>query len=264
MYQKVLVLYFGSQYTQLIARRIREAEVYCEIVPFNKIPALDESFKGIVLSGSPCSVNEENAPDIDVLSLVAKVPILGICYGAQLIAKKFGGKVEKCEKREYGRAHLHIKDEQDALLAGIDDGSQIWMSHGDSIMELGGDFHITAISDSIPVAAFCSNSNTFPNPIHAIQFHPEVYHSTQGFDIIKNFLHTICGIDSQWTPANFVQETVADLQQKIGNEKVILGLSGGVDSSVAALLLQKAIGNNLICICVYNGLLRKYEYHSFL
>lgn len=264
MHQKVLIVDFGSQYTQLIARRIREANVYCEIFPYNKLPEIDASIKGVILSGSPCSVNDDDAPTIDIAALSKKAPILGICYGAQLIAKTFGGKVEKCEKREYGRAHLQKNDTEDALLENISDNSQIWMSHGDSIMQLSTDFIITATSDSIPIAAFCSREGSFSNSIHAIQFHPEVYHSTHGFEIITNFLRKICGIVADWTPANFVHETIDSLKATIGDDKVILGLSGGVDSSVAALLLQKAIGENLICIFVDNGLLRKNEFKDVL
>ncbi|MBS1622785.1 MAG: glutamine-hydrolyzing GMP synthase, partial [Bacteroidetes bacterium] len=260
MQEKILIVDFGSQYTQLIARRVRESEVYCEIVPFNKIPTLTPDIKGVILSGSPASVRDEGAPDIDIEKLTAQVPLLGVCYGAQLLAQKFGGKVEKSDKREYGRAHLDIQDYGTKLFEGVPDHSQIWMSHGDSITSVGDRFDIIAKSDSIPVAAFLAKDKAFGNTVYGIQFHPEVYHSTDGHKILNNFLFGVCGLAHKWTPASFVAETVAGLKEQIGEEHVLLGLSGGVDSSVAALLLQKAVGKNLLCIFVDNGLLRKNEF----
>ncbi len=264
MQEKILIVDFGSQYTQLIARRIRESEVYCEIVPFNKIPTLTPDIKGVILSGSPASVRDESAPDIDIEKLTDQVPLLGVCYGAQLLAQKFGGKVEKSDKREYGRAHLDIQDYGTKLFEGVPDHSQIWMSHGDSITSVGDRFDVIAKSDSIPVAAFKAKDNAFGNTVYAIQFHPEVYHSTDGHKILNNFLFGVCGLAHKWTPASFVAETVAGLKEQIGEEHVLLGLSGGVDSSVAALLLQRAVGNNLLCIFVDNGLLRKNEFEGVL
>ena len=264
MQEKILIVDFGSQYTQLIARRVRESEVYCEIVPFNKIPALGPDIKGVILSGSPASVRDKDAPDVDIDALVAKVPVLGVCYGAQLMAQKYGGKVEKSDKREYGRAHLDVIDDKAILFREVPNHSQIWMSHGDSITSVGDRFDIIAKSDSIPVAAFKAKDNAFPHPVFAIQFHPEVYHSTDGHKILNNFLFGVCGLSHVWTAASFVTETIASLKKQIGDEHVLLGLSGGVDSSVAALLLQKAIGSNLLCIFVDNGLLRKDEFESVL
>lgn len=264
MQEKILIVDFGSQYTQLIARRVRESEVYCEIVPFNKIPALTSDIKGVILSGSPASVRDEKAPDVDIEALAKQVPLLGVCYGAQLLAQKFGGKVEKSDKREYGRAHLDITDEKNILFKDVANHSQIWMSHGDSITSLGDKFTVIAKSDSIPVAAFQANGGTFPHPVYAIQFHPEVYHSTDGHKLLNNFLFNICGLSHVWTSASFVSATIASLKEQIGNEHVLLGLSGGVDSSVAALLLQRAIGTNLLCIFVDNGLLRKDEFEGVL
>lgn len=259
-----MIVDFGSQYTQLIARRVREAEVYCEIVPYNKVPVLSPDIKAVILSGSPSSVRDEAAPDAGIAAMAAQVPVLGVCYGAQLMAKKFGGQVEKSEKREYGRAHLDILDSTDSLMAGVENHSQVWMSHADSITTVGEKFEVIAKSDSIPVAAFRSKQGAFERPLYALQFHPEVYHSVEGLKILKNFLFGICGLSHKWTPANFVQQTVAGLKEQIGEEHVLLGLSGGVDSSVAALLLQKAIGNQLLCIFVDNGLLRKDEFGHVL
>ena len=264
MQEKILIIDFGSQYTQLIARRVRESEVYCEIVPYNKIPALGSDIKGVILSGSPASVRDTDAPDVDIDTLVAKVPLLGVCYGAQLMAQKYGGKVEKSDKREYGRAHLDVTDSNNILFKDVANHSQIWMSHGDSITALGDRFDVIAKSDSIPVAAFKAKDASFPNPVYAIQFHPEVYHSTDGHKILNNFLFGICGLSHKWTSASFVTESIASLKAQIGDEHVLLGLSGGVDSSVAALLLQKAVGANLLCIFVDNGLLRKDEFENVL
>ena len=264
MQEKILIIDFGSQYTQLIARRVRESEVYCEIVPYNKIPALTPDIKGVILSGSPASVRDAGAPDVDIEALVSRVPLLGVCYGAQLLAQKFGGKVEKSDKREYGRAHLDITDAGNILFKGVTNHSQIWMSHGDSITSIGDKFTLIAKSDSIPVAGFIAREGVFPHPVYAIQFHPEVYHSTDGHKILNNFLFDICGLSHKWTSASFVTETVASLKEQIGEEHVLLGLSGGVDSSVAALLLQRAVGSNLLCIFVDNGLLRKDEFEGVL
>ena len=264
MTEKILIIEFGSQYTQLIARRVRECEVYCEIVPYNKLPELTKDIKGIILSGSPASVRDPKAPKVDIEKLVAFRPVLGVCYGAQLMAQTFGGSVEKSNTREYGRAHLQIKDTADVLLQNVTDNCQVWMSHGDSIKSIGDKFELIAGSDSIDVAAFRAKKNTFANPAYALQFHPEVYHSTEGHKILSNFLFDVCGCSHKWTAASFVEETIKSLKKQIGDEKVILGLSGGVDSSVAALLLEEAIGDNLLCIFVDNGLLRKDEYETVM
>lgn len=261
MTERILILDFGSQYTQLIARAVREANVYCEIIPYSKPFEFDSNLKGIILSGSPFSVNDPNAPVISVKALAAHVPVLGVCYGAQLTAKTFGGIVEKSNKREYGRAMMEIK-QQDVLLSDIDSQSQVWMSHGDSILQLPTAFEILATTASIPVAAFKSKDE--PNPIYGLQFHPEVYHSTYGKIILKNFLVNICGCSQDWTPAHFITDTVAELKQKIGDRKVIMALSGGVDSTVAATLISKAIGKNLYGIFVDNGVLRKNEFEQVL
>jgi GMP synthase (glutamine-hydrolysing) len=264
MQEKVFILDFGSQYTQLIARRVREAHIFCEIAPYNAIPELDASVKAIILSGSPFSVRDENSPKLDLDALIAHAPVLGVCYGAQLLAAVYGGLVEKSDKREYGRAHLDITDAEDPLMNNVSNHSQIWMSHGDTIRSVGDRFTISASSDSIPVASFWSKTNSFSNPVHALQFHPEVFHSTEGQKVIQNFLYNVAGIAPNWTPASFVKSTIEELQEKIGDQKVLLGLSGGVDSSVAALLLQKAVGDQLICIFVDNGLLRKNEFEDVL
>lgn len=261
MNEKILILDFGSQYTQLIARSIRELNVYCEIVPCLKPLELTEDVKGIILSGSPFSVNDENAPKPDVAQWADKVPVLGVCYGAQLMAQQFGGFVGKSNSREYGRAHLVIT-EQDSFLKGIQEGSQVWMSHSDSIKELPEGFTLLAKTNSIPVAAY--RVNKFQQPVYGIQFHPEVTHSTQGRDIIKNFVVDICSCTQNWTPAAYVDETIASLKETLGDAKVVMALSGGVDSTVAATLIQRAIGNNLYCIFVDNGLLRKNEYEQVL
>ena len=264
MTEKVLIIDFGSQYTQLIARRVRENEVYCEIVPFNKIPELTPDIKGIILSGSPASVRDKEAPLVDVEKLAAFRPVLGICYGAQLMAQTLGGKVEKSNIREYGRANLQIKNSDDILLNNITDNCQVWMSHADTISDIGPKFELIASSDTVNVAAFRSVNGSFPNKVYALQFHPEVYHSTEGHKVLNNFLFAICGCSHKWTPASFVEETIKSLRQQIGSERVILGLSGGVDSSVAALLLERAIGDNLLCIFVDNGLLRKDEFETVM
>jgi GMP synthase (glutamine-hydrolysing) len=259
---KIIILDFGSQYTQLIARCMRELNVYCEIQPFNKPIPFDENIKGIVLSGSPCSVNDADSPTIDVASILAKYPTLGICYGAQLTAKLFGGVVGKSSKREYGRAKLQIA-KNDAILHEVTDESQIWMSHGDSIMTVPEGYSVIATTDSIPVAAYKKDVMD-PHPFYGLQFHPEVYHSTDGKKIIANFVLNICGAAADFTPDNFIDQTVAALKTEIGDEKVIMAISGGVDSTVAATLIHKAIGDNLRCIFVNNGLLRKGEFETVL
>jgi len=260
MLDKILIIDFGSQYTQLIARRVRELNVYCEIHPFNKSNevALD-SFIGVILSGSPCSVLDEEAPDV-ALEVFGNLPLLGVCYGAQLLAKKMGGKVAKSAHREYGRANLNqVKDVTD-LLSQVNVGSTVWMSHGDTIVELPEVFEQIASTENIPVAAFKWKDR----PVYGIQFHPEVTHSEQGKQLIENFIIKICGASQSWTSDLFAESTIAKLKEKIGNDKVVMGLSGGVDSSVAAVLIDKAIGENLYCIFVDNGLLRKNEFEEVL
>ena len=262
MTEKILILDFGSQYTQLIARAVREANVYCEIIPYHKSFTFTDDIKGIILSGSPFSVNDTESPIVDVLGFVSKLPVLGVCYGAQLTAKLLGGRVDKSNKREYGRAIMQVMDTTDALLKNVDVQSQVWMSHSDSIASLPDGFQVLATTDSIPVAAF--RSFNYKYPLYGLQFHPEVYHSTQGKTIINNFLLNICGCSGSWTPANFIQETVARLKETIGNKRVIMALSGGVDSTVAATLISRAIGKNLFGIFVDNGVLRKNEYEQVL
>jgi GMP synthase (glutamine-hydrolysing) len=257
MTEKILILDFGSQYTQLIARRLRELFVYCEIHPYNHIPELTSDIKGIILSGSPCSVNETDAPMVDLGTLMAHGPLLGVCYGAQMLAKEFGGVVSRSDHREYGRAMMQRSGNENALLTGLSNESQVWMSHGDTITALPTKARVIATTESIPVAAFELDST---NPVFGIQFHPEVYHSTEGLALLKNFAYSICGCAGDWTPGHFIDETVANIRQTVGNDQVILGLSGGVDSSVAALLLHKAIGKQLHCIFIDNGLLRKNEF----
>ncbi len=265
MNEKILILDFGSQYTQLIARRVRELNVFCEIVPFNKIEAVDDpTVKAVILSGSPFSVTDEKALTIDLDKIVGKKPILGVCYGAQLIAQQFGGKVERSEKREYGKANLSRLHHMDTLLQDIPVGSQVWMSHGDTIMQLPPQFELLASTASIDVAAFKAKSGTFEVPVYCIQFHPEVTHSLDGKAILKNFVLDIAGCSANWTPASFVEHTVQELEEQIGEEKVLMALSGGVDSTVAASLLQRAIGYHLVCFFVDNGLLRKDEFEEVL
>jgi len=266
MTEKILILDFGSQYTQLIARAVREANVYCEIIPFHKPIAWEPGLKGIILSGSPCSVNEEGAPDVNVQEFITHVPVLGICYGAQLTAKRFGGLVAKSNKREYGRAILQRKKE-DLLLQEVSDQSQVWMSHSDTIKELPEGFDLLADTESIPVAAFRKSGNGENKaafPLYGVQFHPEVYHSKEGKKVLKNFLVNICGCSQDWTPAHFITDTVEALKKQIGDRKVIMALSGGVDSTVAATLIHRAIGKNLFGIFVDNGVLRKNEFQSVL
>lgn len=260
MQEQILILDFGSQYTQLIARRLRELNVYCEIHPYNKIPKITSDIKGVILSGSPHSVREENPPKPDLSEIKGKLPLLGVCYGAQFLAHFFGGEVGKSNSREYGRAHLQFVDTKSKLLNNIFEGSQVWMSHGDTILQIPNNYKIIASTHDVKVAGYhIEGENTY-----AIQFHPEVYHSTDGQQLLKNFVYDICGCSGNWTPASFIETTIHDLKKQIGDDKVILGLSGGVDSSVAAVLLNKAIGSNLHCIFVDNGLLRKDEFESVL
>lgn len=260
MSEKILILDFGSQYTQLIARAVREANVFCEIIPYHKPFTFDEDLKGIILSGSPFSVNDANAPTVDVKSFVEKLPVLGVCYGAQLSAKLYDGRVEKSDKREYGRALLTTIGSS-PLLEGVSQSSQVWMSHSDTIKELPESFEILGTTASIPVAAFCLQGE---NPLYGLQFHPEVYHSNEGKRIIKNFLIDVCHCSADWTPAHFISDTVGSLKETIGNQKVIMALSGGVDSTVAATLIHRAIGDNLLGIFVDNGVLRKNEFEEVL
>ncbi len=261
MTEKIIILDFGSQYTQLIARAVREANVFCTITPYFKPVEFEPGLKGIILSGSPFSVNETGAPMVDIKLMTERLPVLGICYGAQLAAKLFGGRVEKSDKREYGRARLTITKD-DILLKGIHPGSQVWMSHSDTVSMLPPEFELLGTTESIPVAAFRSLHTHCP--VYGLQFHPEVYHSTEGKTVIKNFLGSICGCTQDWTPAHFISDTVETLKKQIGNKKVIMALSGGVDSTVAATLIHKAIGNNLHGIFVDNGVLRKNEFEQVL
>src|SRR2546423_8707718 len=263
MTEKILILDFGSQYTQLIARAVREANVYCEIVPFSKPIEPDPSLKGIILSSSPFSVNDQEAPQVKIHNLVKKTPVLGICYGAQLTAMQYGGKVEKSNKREYGRAVLRLQKE-DELVKDLIPSSQVWMSHADTILKLPEEFELLATTDSIPVAAFKYNGNGTDKALYGLQFHPEVYHSIEGKKILHNFLVNICGCKQDWTPAHFITDTVNALKSQIGDRQVIMALSGGVDSTVAASLISKAIGGNLHGIFVDNGVLRKDEFEQVL
>ncbi len=259
-HEKIIILDFGSQYTQLIARRVRELNIYCEIHPFNKIPEMDMDVKAVILSGSPFSVRDENAPNPNLENIRKKFPLLAVCYGAQLLAKKDGGEVLPSKIREYGRANLSYVDSGDSLLKDVPDNSQVWMSHGDTISILPSNFKIIASTKDVEIAAYKIEEED----THAIQFHPEVYHSTDGKQILQNFLYDISKCSADWTPSTFVEDTVSELKEKLGNDKVVLGLSGGVDSTVAAVLLHKAIGENLYCIFVDNGLLRKDEFESVL
>ena len=258
--EKIIILDSGSQVTQLIGRRLRELNVYCEIYPFNKIPVLDESVKGVILSGSPCSVRDYNAPQIKLEGIKGKYPLLGICYGAQYLAYKFGGNVEGSLAREYGRAILDVRKADSPLLKGVSARSQVWMSHGDTISKLPDGAEVIASTQDVEYAAFhiCGEET------YAVQFHPEVFHSVEGTKILGNFALGICGCKGDWTPASFIETTVEELKKTIGDDKVVLGLSGGVDSTVAGVLLNKAIGHNRTCIFVNNGLLRKNEYEDVL
>ena len=258
--ERILILDFGSQYTMLIARRIREMNVYCDIVPFNKIPPITPEVKGVILSGSPSSVRAENAPQPDLSGMPEGLPMLGICYGAQWLAWQAGGKVEPSGGREYGRAILNIKDGQDPLLQGVAEESQVWMSHGDTITLLPRNYKVIASTPAVDNAAYRIEGAK----VWGIQFHAEVHHSEFGKQILHNFVLGICGCAGSWTPDSFIESTVASLKGQIGTDKVVLGLSGGVDSSVAALLLHRAIGSQLHCIFVDSGLLRKDEFASVL
>ena len=260
MEEMILILDFGSQYTQLIARRLRELNVYCEIHPYTNIPKIESHVIGVILSGSPFSVRSADAPNPDLSEIKGKLPLLGVCYGAQLLAHSSGGSVMPSETREYGRANLSFIDQSNELVSGMTDGSQVWMSHGDTIKELPSGYEIISSTTDVAVAGYKVNGEK----TYGIQFHPEVYHSSEGAILLKNFVVDICGSKQDWTPDAFVETTVAELQEKIGDDKVILGLSGGVDSTVAAMLLHKAIGENLHCIFVDNGLLRKNEFEEVL
>lgn len=258
--EKIIILDAGSQVTQLIGRRLRELNVFCEIYPYNKMPALDPTIKGVIISGSPCSVRDANAPQINLDGIKGKLPLLGICYGSQYLAAKFGGKVEGSLAREYGRAMLNIVNPDSPLLQGVSVHSQVWMSHGDTISQLPEGAEVIASTDDVVNAAFhFKGENTY-----AVQFHPEVFHSTEGSKMLENFAFNICGCKGDWTPTSFIDATVDEIRAKVGDDKVILGLSGGVDSTVAAVLLNKAIGHNLTCIFVNNGLLRKNEFEDVM
>lgn len=259
MSEQILILDFGSQYTQLIARRVRELNVYCEIHPFNHLPPISDNIKGVILSGSPCSVRDTGAPDVD-LKVFGDIPVLGVCYGAQLMAHKSGGDVKPSQMREYGRARLSKVDHHNDLLKEISQDSQVWMSHADTIASLPDEFEIVASTNSVKIAAFVHKRLKH----FAIQFHPEVTHTTEGKNLLRNFVVHICGCVQDWTPDQFVEATIADLKKKLGNDKVVMALSGGVDSTVAATLIHKAIGKNLFCIFVDNGLLRKNEFEQVL
>ncbi len=260
MQETIIILDFGSQYTQLIARRVRELNVYCEIHPYHYVPSQTEGIRGVILSGSPFSVRDPESPSPDLSWCENTWPLLGICYGAQFLAQKLGGEVQASSTREYGRANLSYVDAEDPLFSGIDPGSQVWMSHADSIVKLPHGFRETARTNDTGIAAFKATDG----PVFGLQFHPEVYHSTHGLDLLRNFLKDVCGCHMQWTPESFIESTVASLRDKIKTDRVVLGLSGGVDSSVAAVLLHRAIGAQLHCIFVDNGLLRKFEFERVL
>ena len=256
MQQKIIILDFGSQTTQLIGRRVRELNMYCEILPYNKFPANDPSVIGVILSGSPFSVYDEKAFKIDLSEIRGKYPILGICYGAQYMAYTLGGRVEPAGTREYGRANLAKFDHDNPLLKGLSDNSQVWMSHGDTITAIPDGFKVIASTAKVAIAAYQAEGEK----LWGVQFHPEVFHSTEGAKLLKNFVVDICGGRQEWNAASFISTTVAELKQQLGNDRVILGLSGGVDSSVCATLLNRAIGQNLTCIFVDHGMLRKNEF----
>ena len=260
MQQKIVILDFGSQTTQLIGRRVRELDTFCEILPYNKFPQDDPSVIGVILSGSPYSVHDPEAFRIDLGKLVGRLPVLGICYGAQFISYSMGGRVEKADSREYGRAHLQTVDTSNPLFRGFEPGSQVWMSHGDTITAIPADCKAIASTEDVKYAAYASTTN----PVWAVQFHPEVFHTVQGTQLLRNFVVDICGSKQNWSAASFVDTTVAELKQQLGSDRVILGLSGGVDSSVAAVLLHRAIGSNLTCIFVDHGMLRKNEFRDVM
>lgn len=256
MSKKIIILDFGSQTTQLIGRRIRDLNIYCEILPYNKFPKDDPDVKGVILSGSPFSVYDEKAFKIDLDEIRGKYPILGICYGSQYYAYCNGGMVEPANSREYGRAHLTWFDSNNALFRGVRLNSQVWMSHGDTITSVGQGFNIIAHTEDVNVAAYHVPADN----MWGVQFHPEVFHTEDGIQILKNFTSDICGCNQDWSPEAFIDKTVRELREQLGNDKVVLGLSGGVDSSVCAVLIHRAIGKNLTCIFVDHGLLRKNEY----
>ena len=260
MQEKIIILDFGSQTTQLIARRLRELDTFCEILPYNKFPMGDESVIGVILAGSPYSVYDPEAFKVDLTQFMGKIPVLGICYGAQFISHTLGGKVEPAGSREYGRANLTTIDSTSPLFQGFDANSQVWMSHGDTITALPEGYHVIASTDNVRFAAYQANNGQ----VFGVQFHPEVFHTLQGTLLLKNFVVDICGGHQDWSPANFVETTVAELRQQIGSDRVILGLSGGVDSSVAAVLLNRAIGHQLTCIFVDHGMLRKNEFQNVM
>ena len=260
MQEKIIILDFGSQTTQLIGRRVRELDTYCEIVPYNKFPKEDPTIKGVILSGSPFSVYDKDAFKVDLSEIRGKYPILGICYGAQFMSYTNGGKVEPAGTREYGRANLASFDKENPLFKGFEEHSQVWMSHGDTITKLPEGFKVIASTDKVVNAAYQAEGE----PLWGVQFHPEVFHSVQGTLLLKNFVVDICGSKQDWSAASFVDTTVAELKAQLGDDRVILGLSGGVDSSVAAVLLNKAIGKNLTCIFVDHGMLRKNEFKNVL
>ncbi len=272
MQQKIIILDFGSQTTQLIGRRVRELDTFCEILPYNKFPKDDPSVIGVILSGSPYSVHDPEAFKVDLSQFVGRLPVLGICYGAQFISHSLGGKVEKADSREYGRAHLETINLYNPLFKGFDRGSQVWMSHGDTITAIPDGFEVIGSTADVENAAFWCEpgsrlstlNSQLSTGIWAVQFHPEVYHTIQGKQLLKNFVVDICGSKQDWSASSFVDTTVAELKAQLGNDRVILGLSGGVDSSVAAVLLNKAIGKNLTCIFVDHGMLRKNEFQQVL
>ena len=283
MQQKIVILDFGSQTTQLIGRRVRELDTFCEILPYNKFPKDDPSVIGVILSGSPYSVHDPEAFKVDLSQFIGRLPVLGICYGAQFLSHTLGGKVEKTDSREYGRAHLEAIDLSNPLFKGFEKGSQVWMSHGDTITAIPEGFQVIGSTKDVKNAAFwCApgivqSSKFFAEQsgkaerkvqsskgVWAVQFHPEVYHTLQGTQLLKNFVVDICGSNQEWSAASFVDSTVAELKEQLGNDRVILGLSGGVDSSVAAVLLNKAIGKNLTCIFVDHGMLRKNEFQQVM
>ena len=260
MKQKIIILDFGSQTTQLIGRRVRELDTFCEILPYNKFPVGDPDVIGVILSGSPYSVHDPEAFKVDLSQFVGKVPVLGICYGAQFIANTLGGKVEKADSREYGRAHLESFDASNPLFRGFEPHSQVWMSHGDTITAIPESCRVIASTADVTNAAYASTEV----PLWAVQFHPEVFHSLQGKELLRNFVVDICGSTQDWSPASFVETTGEQLKEQLGNDRVILGLSGGVDSSVCAVLLNRAIGDRLTCIFVDHGMLRKNEFNKVM
>ena len=265
MTQKIIILDFGSQTTQLIGRRVRELDTFCEILPYNKFPKDDPSVIGVILSGSPYSVHDPEAFKVDLSQFVGRLPVLGICYGAQFISHTLGGRVEKTDSREYGRAHLETIDTANPLFKGFEQGSQVWMSHGDTITAIPDGFEVIGSTKDVKNAAFwCPAGSDLSKGIWAVQFHPEVFHTLQGKQLLQNFVVDICGSKQEWSAASFVDSTVAELKAQLGNDRVILGLSGGVDSSVAAVLLNSAIGNRLTCIFVDHGMLRKNEFQQVM